>query len=115
MQIDRHEPSACAVCARSAVGYGYAPTATDKPLWVCDDPECLTIARDSYTMKQDDFTRIESLAAGKGGEKAGAFLEEIGKFSLADLTPDEWFEFCRRLVGGYRTALKTDLRDEAPF
>lgn len=115
MEIDRHEPSTCAVCVRSAVGYGYAPNQKSSVLWVCDDPECLAIAKDSYAMKQDQFTRIESLAAGKGGEKAGEFLESIGKTDLATMTPDEWYEFCRRLVGGYRIALKNDLKNEAPF
>lgn len=115
MQIDRFEPSTCAVCARSAVGYGVAPRPAEKPLWVCDDPECLQIAKTSYAMKQDDFSRIESLAAGKGGERAGEFLETIGKTDLATMTQTEWFEFCRRLVGGYRSALKNDLKNEAPF
>lgn len=113
---DRFDDAVCGCCGRSAVGYGYAPPRLGAPvLWTCDDPECLKIARNSYEMKQDEFSRVESLAAGEGGAEGGAYLDEIGKTDLASLTPDEWFEFCRRIVRGYRKALQTKLRDEAPF
>ena len=111
----RLDAAICGCCGRSAVGYGYAPH-HDKPvLWTCDDPECLKLARESYGMKQEDFTRIESLAAQKGGDEAGQYLDEIGVFDLEKLTPDCWAEFCRRMVAGYRKALQSDLRNEAPF
>lgn len=114
--IERFDDAVCGSCGRSAVGYGYAPPHHNAPvLWTCDDPECLTIARNSYAMKQDEFTRIESLAAGEGGAEGGAYLDQICKTDLASLTADEWYEFCRRIVAGYRKALKTSLRDEAPF
>lgn len=112
--IDRHDDTTCAVCARRAVGYGYAPR-RHKVMWVCDDPECLVTVRTTYDMKQDDFTRIESLAAQKGGDEGGAYLDQIDKTDLSLMTPDEWCEFCRRVVAGYRKALATDLADEAPF
>lgn len=83
--------------------------------WLCDDPECIQIGRESYHMRQDQFGRIDSLAAGEGGAVAGAYLDEIGKTDLGELLEEEWFEFCRRLVGGYRVALQTKLRDEASF
>lgn len=113
--INRFEDAVCGCCGRSATGFGYAPRTGQSVLWVCDDPECLQLAKDSYAMKQDQFSRIESMAAGKGGEEGGAFLDDIGKTDLASLSPDEWFEFCRRIVAGYRKALKHDLKGEAPF
>lgn len=115
MIIDRFNEAICACCARSATGLGYTPNARKPVLWICDDPDCIQLAKDSYTMKAETFTRIESLAAGKGGEEGGAFLDHIGKSDLTHLTPDEWFEFCRRIVAGYRKALAVDLRDAAPF
>jgi hypothetical protein len=113
--ITRFTDAVCGVCARSATGFGYAPQTGQSILWVCDDPDCLQVAKDTYTMKQDQFSRLESLAAGKGGEDGGQFLDNIGKTDLATLSPDEWHEFCRRIVAGYRKALVTSLKDETPF
>jgi hypothetical protein len=66
-------------------------------------------------MKQDEFTRAESRAAQKGGEEGGEFLDGIGKSDLATLTIDEWSEFNRRVVAGYRKALIQEIKNEAPF
>lgn len=66
-------------------------------------------------MTQDRFNRVDSLAAGQGGEAMGAYLDEIGKSDLAALSEEEWFEACRRLIAGYRVALTTTLSGESPF
>jgi hypothetical protein len=70
-------------------------------------------------MKQDQFSRLESIAAGKGGNEGGAYLDDIGvemfKRDGSAMTIDEYFEFCRRIVAGYRKALIEDLKNEAPF
>jgi hypothetical protein len=113
--ITRFNDALCGVCRRTATGFGYMPQNGQSILWVCDDPECLQVAKDSYTMKQETFTRLESLAAGKGGEEGGAYLDGIGKTDLAQLTPDEFFEFCRRVVAGYRAGLVELIKTEAPF
>lgn len=113
--ITRFTDALCGCCSCTATGFGYAPRIGQAVLWVCDDPQCLQLAKDSYTMKQDQFTRVESLAAGKGGEEGGEYLDGISKTDLAMLTPDEWFEFCRRIVAGYRKGLVELLKDEAPF
>jgi len=115
MILNRFEDAICGCCGRSATGYGYSPDHKKPPIWTCDSQECLTVAKNSYSLPQDQFSRLESLAAGKGGEEGGAFLDGIGKTDLATLTPDEWFEFCRRIVAGYRKALVEDLKGEAPF
>lgn len=113
--ITRFNDALCGCCGRTATGFGYVPKTGQPIIWVCDDEQCLQIAKDSYTMKQDQFTRVESLAAGKGGEEGGAFLDGIGKTDLAQFTPDEWFEFCRRIVAGYRKGMVELLKSEAPF
>lgn len=113
--INRFSDAVCGCCGRTATGFGYAPKSGQTILWVCDDVQCLQLAKDSYTMKQDQFTRLESLAAGRGGEEGGSFLDGIGKTDLATLTEAEWFEFCRRIVAGYRNGLVDLLKDEAPF
>lgn len=83
-------------------------------IWVCDDPDCLVIARGTYFMKQDQFTRIESLAAQEGGNEGLWYLEDIGKTDLALLSVEEMCEFKRRIVAGYRKELKARLSGEVP-
>jgi hypothetical protein len=104
MTVDRFDDACCCVCARSAAGYGVTPEPRRKPpIWVCDDVDCLQIARNTYDMKQADFTRIESLASHEG------------KTDFRDFTEAEFFEANRRFIAGYREALKVKLRDEVPF
>lgn len=105
----------CAVCARPGTGHGYAPSDRHPIAWLCDDPACVQIAKDTYSMRQEKFARVDSLAAGQGGEAMGAYLDEIGKSDLAELTEEQWFEACRRMIAGYRVALTTTLSGESPF
>jgi len=66
--LERFDDSICAVCARRACGAGYSDWGRGKKppiLWLCDDPDCIQIAKETYNMKQDEFSRIESLSAGK--------------------------------------------------
>lgn len=114
----RFHPCLCAVCQCSAIGSGYAPKFTksvEAIAWTCDDPECTTIARNTYEMRQQEFNRLEELATAEGGIAGGEYLDSIGKTDLTTLDELEWQTFCRKMIGGYRTALKTKLRDEAPF
>lgn len=114
----RFNEGICGVCGRREVGLGFSQRngRRDLPtMWLCDDPTCAKIARETYSMKQDQFDRIESLAAQRGGDEGGQYLESIGRTNLETLTIDEWCEFCRRVVAGYRKALINDLRNEAPF
>lgn len=84
-------------------------------MWLCDDPHCISLAMHRYNMKQDRFSRIDSMAAQDGGAEGGEYLDGISKTDLATLTPDEWAEFCRRIVAGYRKGLVLRTREEAPF
>jgi hypothetical protein len=110
--IDQFDPAICGVCARAACGFGYSSRGASKILWVCDDPKCIQAAKAIYSMKQDEFSRIESMAAAKGGDAGIELLETIGKTDFAALTPDQWFEFNRRIIAGYRRALAADMRGE---
>lgn len=117
MMVSRFDEACCGICARSAIGIGYAPPpAAHKPiLWLCDDPDCLSLAVQGYAMKQDTFTGREEEAKREGGMAGAAYLEQIGKYDLTTMNEPEWNEFLRRIVGGYRVALKNAVRDEAPF
>jgi hypothetical protein len=107
--IDQFNPAVCGVCARSAIGIGYSPPRASKILWLCDDPKCMQAAKAVHSMKQDEFTRIESLAAAKGGDAGIEFLETIGKTDFTALNIDEWSEFRRRIIAGYRVSLANDM------
>ncbi|MEZ0212462.1 MAG: DUF6511 domain-containing protein [Xanthobacteraceae bacterium] len=115
MKTNRFDDRCCFVCARPTIGIGVAPSARHKLGWLCDDPDCIPIGRGTYSMRQDEFTRIDRMASNAGGEVAGQYLDEIDKTDLAELTEEEWAEFLRKVVGGYRVALQTKLRDESPF
>lgn len=112
-KVERTDPSVCCVCSRQAIGHGIAKG--NEVLWCCDDYSCLSIARETANMKQEEFTRIEAIASTFGGDHGGEYLDTIGKTDLASLTTDEWQEFCRRIVAGYRVAMTTELKNAAPF
>tara|TARA_B100000378_G_scaffold242132_1_gene211244 strand:- start:334 stop:675 length:342 start_codon:yes stop_codon:yes gene_type:complete len=111
MPADRFVEGVCGCCARREIGHGVGVGRST--IWLCDDPDCLEIAKRTAVMKQDRFSDIESLAAQDGGNEGLWFLEEIGKTDLTTLTIDEVCEFKRRVVAGYRNALKNNLRREA--
>jgi len=64
-------------------------------------------------MRQDEFLHVEKLAV--GGERGGAYLDQIGKFDLSDLSQDEYRKFCQEVIAGYRVAMAPKLRLEVPF
>jgi len=66
-------------------------------------------------MRQDEFSTIERRAAEEGAIEAGQFLEAIGKTDFAQFTQEEYFEFCRRVVAGYRKACQAGTNEGAPF
>ena len=118
MTDPRFDNRLCCVCRRPATGLGWAPKyvkTVDLVAWVCDDPECVAIARDSYGMKQLEFNRIDNMATSDAGAALEQFLDKIGKTDLRALTQAEWDEALKTTIGGYRAALKGRLRDEAPF
>jgi hypothetical protein len=113
--ITRFETSLCSVCRRYATGAGYTPNHRKPILWVCDDPICLEIAIRTYSMSQDKFTQFERIAAEEGAMVAGPYLEQIGKTDIRELTRDEYFEFARRIIAGYRNHLQALCNEEVPF
>lgn len=114
------EHCVCVICARPGVGLGFVKRGTRTAhkreiLWLCDDQECWEIAAMIGTKKQKEFARLDGIASADGVDEAGAYLDTIGKTDLATLTREEWLEFGKRVVAGYRGALKGRLSTEAPF
>ena len=116
MMRTRFDAMVCGVCGCLECGYGIVGKSRhDKTLWVCEDPECLKIAKATYLMRQDEFSKIERLAVDEGGLLGGRYLEQIGKFDLSSLEPDEYKEFLERVISGYRRSLKALSDTEVPF
>lgn len=114
MAIDRHNNALCGVCRRGAIGIAYSPDPDRRLIWLCDDTDCIQLARNTYSMKQDEFTHLENLAAQEGAVAGGQYLDTIGKYDLQKLDAKEFAEFGRRVVARYREAL-VELQGEAPF
>lgn len=116
MTTERNDGTACGVCGRNATGFGYSPKSSATPIWVCDDLDCLRIAKDSYAMKQATFDRLEAMAAVKAAEEMGAVLEQMGKAeAFSGLSWEEWLDTARAGIAKYRASLKELVASEAPF
>lgn len=118
MDEPRFDECLCAVCRRPAIGLAWAPKrikSITQIAWVCDDPECIAIAKDSYEMRQLEFNRVDAMATVDAGAALEAYCEKIGKSDLRELTADEWDHALKTTIGSYRAALKGRLKNEAPF
>ena len=112
--VDRFDEAVCAVCGRSATGVGVqAPNRNI--LWVCSDPTCITDAKNSAAMKQDEWNGREIAAAAEGGKEGGEYLAEMGFDKFSDMDEPHYREYVRRIITGYRRALKSVVSNEAPF
>ncbi len=63
-----------------------------------------------------ELDRYEQRARDAAGERAGAFLDAIGKTDLATLTPEEWATFLQQVLVGFEDELRRMLLARtAPF
>lgn len=101
----------CPVCRRA--GGEVTISYRDGPLAHVCSQECARI----YVQAKGkiDMERFEKDAAAKGGEEAGAYLDQIGKTDLADLTAEQWAEFCQIMFSATCNALRLRASDEIPF
>ena len=102
----------CPVCRRA--GGEVAISIAGYPLVHTCSIECAGRYVKGLTM-QVDMAEFEREAAISGGEKGGAYLDEIGTSDLASLTKEEWGEFCARVFAGACDALRARAADEIPF
>jgi hypothetical protein len=111
------EPTLCAVCKAHAVdGHGYGLMRDKRHIHACTDPDCIQLLPKVYAMNKEQLDAYEMKAVRTGGAIAGSYLDEIEKFSLEQLDPEEWDEFCKRMWTGARDELQRLIRDgEAPF
>jgi len=103
-------PATCYVCGRHAIGAGVGTER--EPKWLC--AECVTIADEIRRVKR--FDPYELAAVGDAGKVGGAYLDTIGKTDLAELEPEEYRVFCRKVIEGFGASLRRQLVEGAvPF
>ncbi|WP_311276135.1 DUF6511 domain-containing protein [Methylobacterium sp. WCS2018Hpa-22] len=110
------EPVCCGICRRQAVGLGYTPKFGKRIVWTCDDPTCLSLGKTVFHMPAKNLTQQEAFSLSEAGEEAGAYLESIGKFSLAELTEEEWIRFLKTVLNAFGDRMRARLLSQAaPF
>ena len=63
-----------------------------------------------------NFDPYENRARTDAGEKAGEFLDGIGKSDLAELTVEEWQKFLTTVIHEFGESLRTQIAElRAPF
>lgn len=103
----------CGVCGdENDSGLGYAPDDQSRIMWLCK--ECVPIASGVYGAPAKMKSKYSNDARDYAGQKAGAYLEKIGKFDLRELTEDEWKEFLDTFWKERTTELRRLLAEFAP-
>jgi hypothetical protein len=109
-------PILCAVCrghANSPHGYGFR----GRPqIGACADATCITLLPKVYDMPKEALEAYEKKAAAVAGEKAGAYLDEIERYDLGQLSGPQWEHFCQTMVIGFQDEMRRMIEaNEAPF
>lgn len=73
---------------------------------LCNDPRCADVAKAWLSRQPDGSTYWQDEATKVAGKAGGKYLETIGKYDLASLTPDQWSKFCGTIVSQYRVELR---------
>jgi hypothetical protein len=107
------DPNPCFICRRRDSGLGVAKG--NQLRWYCDD--CGTdLAKKANAMSRREFDRAEQLAIEEASNRAGAYLDQLGKTDLATLTEHEWREMWIRYTRDFGECMrKVILNHEAPF
>jgi hypothetical protein len=106
----------CAVCRGYAGPIGFKPARKDPAIWFCDDKRCQALARKVYAMTKEQLEAYEYKAGMAAGDQAGAYLDQIGRTDLAELTREQWEEFIARVIIGFQHEMRRMIGShEAPF
>lgn len=107
-------PYPCAVCNRAGAGVAFnAPGTRCSPAFFCS-MRCSEVWMVAHRRKIE-LTRDEAAAALAGGKAGGAYLEQLGRTDLGQLSRVEWAEFCERLTRGYLEELQRQADAQVPF
>lgn len=112
-----NNPESCFICRRRAAGIGVSRRGNFRNLstfgWLCE--ECGTaLARKAYDMPDKEFDVFEQRAAVNAGSAAGAYLDQIGKTDLAQLSEAEWSVFCITMIRSFGEAIRAEVASGKP-
>lgn len=106
-----NDPADCVACKRHAIGLGIGNPG-GSPRWICED--CVPLARELRAVTK--FDQYELIARRDAGDKAGEFLDAIGKSDLADMTEGEWLEFLGKVINEFGLSIRRQVSEmSAPF
>lgn len=111
---------ACAVCTRPAAGFGFRNPHTKvgprKRRWFCSKYcQALYAHHARKGLNMVDLTEEEHAAITATLKRMGALMGEIGwEVRLADLTADQVRALIEEAVEGFRDAMATTARSQAP-
>jgi hypothetical protein len=104
----------CAVCNRAGAGFAFSAPRTQASTTFFCSMHCSEVWMVAHRRKIE-LTRDETTAALAGGKAAGAFLDQLGRTDMAQLSRVEWAEFCERLTRGYLDELQRQADAQVPF
>ncbi|MBZ9943461.1 hypothetical protein LB533_20455 [Mesorhizobium sp. BR1-1-13] len=111
--MSEHDPTACHVCHRHAigVGIGFTHSRDTNPKWICH--ECALIIEDVRRVRNFDAYEIKTLD--HVDEKAGEYVGELGKTDMASMSELERRMLWKTVVQEFGNGLRSLIREGAPF
>ncbi|KAB1068890.1 DUF6511 domain-containing protein [Methylobacterium planeticum] len=97
----------CFVCRRRADGLGV--NQGNRIGWLCQQCADGGYGMKAIRMSARSFDEYEARAVMAAGERAGAYLDDIGQTDLAKLDPANWAEFCKILIEGFGDAIRREV------
>lgn len=108
--MSEHEPSACHVCGRHAIGVGTGNPAKD-PRWLCH--ECVDILEHIRSVRRFDAYELKARAGGM--EAAAPLVQEYGA-DLSQWEEEQVLMFCGAVWRGCADRMRALIKDgSAPW
>lgn len=108
-----HDPAACHVCRRHAIGVGLEPARKgEPPRYLC--AQCLDILEYVHSVRRFDSYELKALDGAV--DAVGEYISSIdGKTELSDFDELEQRMLCKAAVQGFGDRLRHLIKTEMPF
>lgn len=106
-------------CGRSPRGFAWHDLHTPGPMRrhpiYCCSMDCLAIAADKKEEPVTPLNALETGAAHRASAAAGAYLEQLGKTDLAQMTESEWVGFLGHAYTVVAEEVRAEWAADVPF